>query len=84
MAGLVFFRHRTRVRLPHALLVVLWCSGSTLGSQPRDRGSTPRRTTTGMWESLGIRLAWDQEIGGSNPSIPTRCQESHSAWERDC
>lgn len=26
----------------------------------------------GVWESLGIRLAWDQEIAGSNPAAPTR------------
>jgi hypothetical protein len=26
---------------------------------------------SGMWESPGIRLAWDQESAGSNPAIPT-------------
>ena len=25
----------------------------------------------GAWESLGIRLTWDQEIAGSNPAAPT-------------
>src|SRR4051812_21007060 len=31
----------------------------------------------GMWESLGIRLPWEQEIAGSNPAIPTgQCDDS--------
>lgn len=30
-----------------------------------------RFSTRGMWESLVIRLAWDQENAGSNPVIPT-------------
>ena len=25
----------------------------------------------GAWESLGIRLTWDQESAGSNPAAPT-------------
>lgn len=25
----------------------------------------------GVWRSLGARLIWDQEVGGSNPLIPT-------------
>ena len=26
----------------------------------------------GVWESLGIRLIWNQEVAGSNPATPTR------------
>lgn len=25
----------------------------------------------GAWRSLAARLAWDQEVGGSNPPAPT-------------
>ena len=36
---------KLRVQVPSASLAVLWCNGSTPGSQPGSRGSTPRRTT---------------------------------------
>lgn len=26
-----------------------------------------------MWRSLAARLLWEQEVEGSNPSIPTIC-----------
>jgi hypothetical protein len=34
-------------------------------------GSEP----SGMWESLVIRLPWEQENAGSNPAIPTGCPQ---------
>ena len=33
--------------------------------------SAPVGHAIGAWESLGIRLTWDQEIAGSNPAAPT-------------
>jgi hypothetical protein len=30
-----------------------------------------------MWESLAIRLPWEQEIAGSNPAIPTGGEYGH-------
>ena len=44
--------------------------------QGGEEGSTPSRGTresepSGMWESLAIRLPWEQENAGSNPAIPT-------------
>jgi hypothetical protein len=41
----VFTLDTLRVRIPSAVLMALWCNGSTPGSQPGRRGSTPRRTT---------------------------------------
>ena len=42
--------------------------------------SAPVGHAIGAWESLGIRLTWDQEIAGSNPAAPTAsipCQPRH-------
>ena len=45
--------------------------------QGGEEGSTPSRVIVrasdrfGMWESLAIRLPWEQETAGSNPAIPT-------------
>ena len=33
-------------------------------------GSNPTALISGMWESLEIRLLWEQETAGSNPAIP--------------
>ena len=39
--------------------------------------SAPVGHAIGVWESLGIRLTWDQEIAGSNPAAPTAFLSRH-------
>jgi hypothetical protein len=46
--GLVFFRHRTRVRFPHALLMPLSTSGKSPVSQAGNPGSVPGSGANGM------------------------------------
>jgi hypothetical protein len=36
-------------------------------------GSTPVRSTNGMWRNLVARQLWELKVAGSNPAIPTIC-----------
>ncbi len=36
-------------------------------------GSTPVRSTNGMWRNLVARQLWELKVVGSNPAIPTIC-----------
>ena len=42
-------------------------------------GTSPKGGN-GAWESPGIRLAWDQEIAGSNPAAPTDYYRGYASW----